>query len=520
MAFVFSAYTAIRRNRVRSNCPLPTPFRAQKQQPFIRCILPNTQAIGASDVPDSNDPILHSGSIANATAKSVEKQMSIWRLRVFLAMLLGYSIYYLGRSTFVFSAPVMQRSLSLSLTDIGIITSVFPTVYGIAKLFGGVIADVNSPRIVFSGGLIAIGLCNVLFGIGSNSVPYFALLWGLNGIVSSIGFPACARLLSTWFSSTERGLYWGILNVSLNVGGFMSPLIIGSIASKAGWRYGMMLPAALAVATGLVTYLAIRDSPAHAGLALSQQPMSANSFKPDGNESAEAEGLMGKLANAVAVFRRQLLQGVLTVPPVWNLAIAYHFVYIIRQALTSWTVFYLMEFKGVTSLAEAALRVSGLELGGLFGSISSGWLSDQFIKRNPEAGAVGQRIQVALLYVCMTAFALVAFYFTPITPALLPLQWLVFAWLGACLYGPQLLVGLSGAECVAPTCSGTSNGFLGTSAYLGAALAGLPLTFVVRRLGWDTFFVVLIACCVFTAVAILPLTRLPSFEQKQSNSVK
>jgi hypothetical protein len=58
-------------------------------------------------------------------------------------------VYYICRSTFVYSAPVMQKSLSLSLVDVGIITSVFPSVYGVAKLFGGVLADVNSPRVVF-----------------------------------------------------------------------------------------------------------------------------------------------------------------------------------------------------------------------------------------------------------------------------------------------------------------------------------------------------------------------------------
>jgi hypothetical protein len=39
----------------------------------------------------------------------------------------------------------MKSALNLSLNDIGIISSVFPAVYGVAKLFGGVIADVNSP---------------------------------------------------------------------------------------------------------------------------------------------------------------------------------------------------------------------------------------------------------------------------------------------------------------------------------------------------------------------------------------
>lgn len=56
------------------------------------------------------------------------------RTRVFCTMLFSYSVYYICRSTFVFAAPAMQTALGLSLTDVGIITSAFPTVYGIAKV--------------------------------------------------------------------------------------------------------------------------------------------------------------------------------------------------------------------------------------------------------------------------------------------------------------------------------------------------------------------------------------------------
>jgi MFS transporter, OPA family, sugar phosphate sensor protein UhpC len=74
--------------------------------------------------------------------------------------------------------------------------------------------------------------------------------------------------------------------------------------------------------------------------------------------------------------------------------------------------------------------------------------------------------------------------------------------------------GRAGAECVAPTCAGTSNGFLGTAAYTGAALAGLPLTLIVRRFGWNSFFAVLVVCCAATIALIVPLVHARSWEQK------
>ena len=64
------------------------------------------------------------------------------------------------------------------------------------------------------------------------------------------------------------------------------------------------------------------------------------------------------------------------------------------QGVTSWSVFYLMQEKGVLDVGAAATRVAGLELGGLLGSLVAGRLSDWLITRNSKGGAVGQRVRV------------------------------------------------------------------------------------------------------------------------------
>jgi sugar phosphate permease len=46
--------------------------------------------------------------------------------------------------------------------------------------------------------------------------------------------------------------------------------------------------------------------------------------------------------------------------------------------------------------ADAAFRISGLELGGLLGSLSAGAISDRLIRGNtsPDVGNVGLRVKV------------------------------------------------------------------------------------------------------------------------------
>jgi hypothetical protein len=68
------------------------------------------------------------------------------------------------------------------------------------------------------------------------------------------------------------------------------------------------------------------------------------------------------------------------------------------QGVTSWFIFSLIKGRGVPG-AEAAVRISGLELGGLLGSLSAGAISDRLIKSNtdPNVGNVGLRVKVAPL---------------------------------------------------------------------------------------------------------------------------
>ncbi len=57
--------------------------------------------------------------------------------------------------------------------------------------------------------------------------------------------------------------------------------------------------------------------------------------------------------------------------------------------------------KGVADAGSAAFRVSGLELGGLFGSLLAGRISDTLIARDPKGGNCGKRVQVRLPPPCI-----------------------------------------------------------------------------------------------------------------------
>lgn len=423
------------------------------------------------------------------------------RLVVFVGIVLGYSCYYLTRNSLTYTAPVMvaDPKLAMDITQIGAMTSIFPIAYGMSKFVSGVLGARFSPSVLLAGGLMATALINIAFGFGT-SLAWFCFFWALNGTLQGVGGPCCARILTTWFASKERGTYWGMWNIAHNLGGFAAPLVAGGFAKSMGWKWGMFAPGIIGLVVGCFVLIACKDKPEDLGF----PPVEPAAAKPaDGKDKPKPNVL------------KQLVNNVLKNPFIWGMALTYFFIYIVRQGVTSWFVFYLIKEKGVADAAQAAVRVSGLELGGLVGSLIAGRLSDMMINNSKKGeGAVGKRVQVVMAYTVGIAASLMCFQHIPATAA--ALQWFNVFMIGFFLYGPQMLIGLCGAELVGPDSVGASEGFLGWIAYLGAANAGIPLSIIVKEYGWASYFNTLVGACALALLLLSPMTGLKSFVQRRA----
>lgn len=181
--------------------------------------------------------------------------------------------------------------------------------------------------------------------------------------LQGLGAPACAKLLTQWYSSSERGTAWSIWTASNNVGGFAAPWIAGTAAGMLGWRWGMWIPGFVALSIASIIVFTITDKPQDRGF------KAVEVVKNKNQTNGKKESAKGPSVKEI------LVQDVLSNPWVWLFAFAYFFTYAIRQGTSSWFVHYLMNVKGITDLPAAAAQVSGLEIGGFFGAISAGVLS-------------------------------------------------------------------------------------------------------------------------------------------------
>jgi len=342
------------------------------------------------------------------------------------------------------------------LSEIGKLQSLFPLAYGSSRFLGGLLGDLMSPKRVFALGLCVCSLLNIAFGL-SSTLPQFAVFWLLNGCFQGLAAPPCVKMITNWFDPKERGFWWSVWHASINLGGFLCPFFAGGLAGQFGWRYGMLGPGFLGLVTVFLCFLAMSDGP------------------KSGTKSVESV----KGSKVTPEPEVSLMDGIILNPVQWALGIAYMLVYVCRQGLSVWGIFYLMQ-TGALSPAKAAALFSGFELGGFLGNLTAGTLSDLLLRRAaPGAGDVGQRAKVVCIYFLATLLLLPALRSCPNLPWL---QYLLLLGLGHFLCGAQLLLPLVANESAPKAWSTTATGFIGWVGYFGAAMSGFPLSRVVQSL--------------------------------------
>ncbi|KAK4524301.1 hypothetical protein GAYE_SCF02G2200 [Galdieria yellowstonensis] len=424
---------------------------------------------------------------SNQTTASSDKLNVIWRWRVFLGIFISYMSYTVCRSTFTFVAPLLLQSGALQLEHVGLVTSSFPLFYGISKLLGGLVVDNFSPRRILGSGLALAGLTNVGLGL-SDGYRWYASWWAANGMAQGCGAGACARILTAWFRSSERGFWWALWSCSANVGGVLAPLVSGSLARKTTWRIGMIAPGMFSLIIGFIFSWLIRDTPKEAGVSLKTE-----------FSSKRTEGTASRTSlNSSFGYMETFIKGVLKNRTLWLLALSYFFVYFVKTSIRSFFHIYLMQQKGCHA-TDAAYRVSGMDIGGLAGTFISGILSDRL---------EGRRVPVVILF-------LTGLVFTLLLVSLLSTMAVNHVWLdflsvvlfGFFLSGPTCLIGLIGAEQSDRRTVATATGLLGYISYLGAAVAGLPVTLAIRRFGWVSYFSTMIISSFLSVAFLLPLSK-------------
>ena len=323
-----------------------------------------------------------------------EKLFKAFGFQTFLAGTIGYSLYYVCRTSLnVVKKPIIDSGM-LDASQLGLIGSVLLFAYAIGKFINGFLADHCNIKRFMATGLVVSAAANFTLGIlgfASETMPtmllctLFAIMWGINGWSQSMGAPPAIIGLSRWFPLSKRGTFYGFFSLSHNLGEWLSFLFVGILVSVAGWQWGFVGSSIAGVVGVIVIVFLMHDNPQSKGLP-SVEEMSGEAKVEE--KKQESTGELQKM--------------VLKTPAVWILAAASAFMYIARYAINGWGVLFLQEEKGF-SLTEATSIISINALLGIFGTVLSGWVSDKLFRSD--------RYIPALIFGAMNTIALVLFLF-------------------------------------------------------------------------------------------------------------
>ncbi|CAM9765017.1 unnamed protein product [Lampetra planeri] len=415
-----------------------------------------------------------------------------YRVTIFAAMFVGYTLYYFNRKTFSFVMPAVMQEVTLEKDDLGLITSSQALAYAISKFGSGVLSDRLSARALFALGLALVGLTNVAFA-GAGSASAFAAIWFANGLAQGFGWPPCGKMLRKWFEPSQFGTWWAVLSTSMNLAGSVGPLLAALLLSLGfGWRSVLSGSGAVAVVTAVAAAALLRDQPSDVGL-------------PD-IDVQPGKGGKGKGSGGV---RDSTLGELLTSPYLWVLSGAYLVVFGVKTCLSDWGQLVLIQEKLHSPLMGSSF-LSALELGGLIGSIAAGFLSDRAVAKvglsshgNPRHGLlIGMMGGMAVslwafrVFIGPDSHQLAAHSRSgpppaPRLPVLLLNQILILALgfaFGFCSYGPIALFGVIANESAPHNLCGTSHAIVALMANVGGFLAGLPFSTVAKHYDWSTAF--------------------------------
>jgi OPA family sugar phosphate sensor protein UhpC-like MFS transporter len=364
------------------------------------------------------------------------------RLRVMLAITLGYGVIYTCRLALgVVKKPLIDSGV-FGPADLGIIGSALFYTYAIGKLTNGFLADHANMKKFLAAGFLLSALCNV--GMGFSTIVWVsALVWGLNGWFQSLGAPGGVVAMTAWFSNRERGRYYGIWSTAHSIGEGLTFIGVGTVVALAGWQWGFWAPALAGMATAAMAYALLQDRPRTLGL-----PAVAD-WRNDHYTAAQPKD--------GSVFRTQL--SILKIPAIWVLALSSATIYVTRYAINSWGVLYLQEARGYSlPLAGTLLMVS--TIAGMAGAVAYGFISDKLFN--------ARRPPVNLLFAIFELTGLLLIFFGPATLFSLVAGMILF---GVGLTGlVTSLGGLFAVDICPKRVAGAAMGLIGIFSYLGAAL--------------------------------------------------
>lgn len=402
-------------------------------------------------------------------------------IKSYLVVFIGYLSMYMIRKNFNIAQNDMIHDYGLSYTDLGLIGLGFSITYGLGKTVTTYYFDGKNTKQVLPFMLILSAICMIGFGLslGASTYSLFLMIafYALSGFFQSPGGSCSYSTITKWTPRNKRGFFLGLWNMSHNIGGALAAAvaIFGAQIVFNGNVVGMFIfPSIVCLIIGFIGLKVGNDSPEAYGLGSVESIF-------DESVSEEDDFVQQQKASKWEIFKKYIIFNKV----IWILCFANVFLYVVRIGVDQWSPVYAHEVLGF-SKDVSALSYTLFEVGALTGTLLWGVFSDLINGRRGATALISLLLIVFLIYLYQSATNEYVFL-------------AVMFLLGFCIFGPQLLIGVSAVGFVPKEGVAIADGIKGSFAYLlGDSFAKLGLGLVADTklsifgyTGWSGTFIAL-----------------------------
>ena len=153
--------------------------------------------------------------------------------------------------------PLLRDELGVSWVALGVISSVFYAVSGLAQPVAGFFVDHFGARRVLLSGMVLAAVAIASAGLAPS---YWTLLplAGLAGLGNSVFHPADYSRLNAAVSGRRIARDYSVHQISGNLGWVLAPVLVGTVTHLASWRIALLAAGGAALLATLVIALQTR----------------------------------------------------------------------------------------------------------------------------------------------------------------------------------------------------------------------------------------------------------------------
>jgi MFS family permease len=153
--------------------------------------------------------------------------------------------------------PILLAERRFSISEIGIVTAVYPAVWGVGQLFTGKMSDhLNKNHMMFAGMLLQ-GVALLLFAFAS-SFAHFVILASILGWGTAMVYPTFLATIAENTHPQDRANSLGVFRFWRDLGYAIGAILTGLIADRFGIGSSIIVVGILTIVSSLVIEIRMR----------------------------------------------------------------------------------------------------------------------------------------------------------------------------------------------------------------------------------------------------------------------